>query len=380
MEPKSPAVDGEEQEVTAGAMVGDGEEGTEPSTAGDSSDLGERVSNARLEYSEACLEVQRIEQEIDQLRLRLKEAKEVASAYGVVLQEILVGHKEKPEPEAKPPEPKPVDSEVVYGHSMRMVLTGAGIRGLGRLKIEAIAEITPTVGDFEKLRATCPDGRLLAEKMPKGVGQGICDQITERVLQWVADAMSGATPVGKNRRTVGEEPPPPPPPLPETVLERLLAAQRDAMAKYPQPWIDSAPFTNIFQEGFDDHAAGRSLSDCPWVPGLQQVSWLLGFSYGENRAITPQVTAPQAEQQDEEQQDQSVDEQAEELDDEPEEPSDTECLESVYLESDDDGEQVATIQFPPAEERRTMAGAASEQQQQPNPQPAAGYTFPDDLI
>lgn len=369
---ESPAAGEIEQEVAAVVTADGCGDGTEPA-AGECSDFDERVSSARLEYSEACLEVQRIEQEIASLRGRLKEAKEVADAYGVCLQDILAS-REKPaaKEESPPPPPKAgaPDSEQVYGHSMRKVLTGAGIRGLGKAKIDAICQATPTVGEFEKLRATCPDGRLLAEYMPKGVGQAICDEISDRVIAWIAEAMSGEVPLGRIRRP---EPEPEPilPESPEDRLKSLVREQREAIEKYPHPWFDSAPFTNIYQEGLSDHASGRRLEDCPWTPGLQQVSWLLGFSHGEILAEQEEVEEDAAsESQDEGD--------AAELASDEEPIDDTDLL-SGDLDSEPEPEPESDGE--PEGERGASVVAVRFTFPGDDPPPAAkpgGYTLPDD--
>ena len=350
-----------DMEITAGAIEGSGGEGTELPAAGDASqpsaelEHSRKISEARDEYSNASLEVLRIENEIGSLKRELKDAKETADALGLRLQMLLDGEdddsdtpaSESGEAAAASPEEAPSDWRAV---PLETVI--GKIKGLGKKKLDAILCITPTLGAFEDLRKECGEYGGLFGKMPEGVGKGMCSKLEDAVIEWLAEHWKTAgdsppedTPIDHNSpgEIVGninleamaanvapeavadqaepndpeqaaeepaEESPDEPaepvtvnpaavdfdsttPQAPERDSAELLAeleSRRDeVIEKYPLPWIDSAPFTNIYEEGREDFIAGKLFHECPWQPGLQQDSWILGFQFESDRAV-PSVT------------------------------------------------------------------------------------------
>lgn len=69
-----------------------------------------------------------------------------------------------------------------------------GIRGLGRKKLDALAEAVPTFGDFEDLRTRASKENVhLSKLMPDGFGPKVTDEIEEAYFecQW-SDSVEGA--------------------------------------------------------------------------------------------------------------------------------------------------------------------------------------------
>lgn len=79
------------------------------------------------------------------------------------------------EPEAEPPA-----DESWKTHSLIDLLKSSEIDGLGKKKLDALADICKTFGDFEDLRTRASlDGVHLKEVLPTGFGEKITDQIEE---------------------------------------------------------------------------------------------------------------------------------------------------------------------------------------------------------
>ena len=58
----------------------------------------------------------------------------------------------------------------------------ADIKGLGQKKIDSLNEIVSTLGDFEELRAEASrDNAYLADKLPKGFGESIANEMKKRI-------------------------------------------------------------------------------------------------------------------------------------------------------------------------------------------------------
>ena len=64
---------------------------------------------------------------------------------------------------------------------------------LGDKKKQAIRDVCPTLGAFEDLRRKASlQGDPLKEFMPNGIGQAICDQLEEAVLNWLQSHQGGS--------------------------------------------------------------------------------------------------------------------------------------------------------------------------------------------
>lgn len=210
------------------------------------------LHSAELEYIEAALYVQQIEEEIDALKKRLKDARESRDESGVRLRQVRDGS--VPVQVFKPTTIGPtaaattktietlLDNPPLSDGDWRLtplsdLWVTEPIKGMGKKKRDALIDFCPTIGSFEDLRAEA--GRQfkpLADLLPEGIGQSLASELEERQLSWLARraAAQSATECSDSSESPGQ--------TAAVVESPPLAEQTDEPAsESPQPQSKSQP-------------------------------------------------------------------------------------------------------------------------------------------
>lgn len=172
----------------------------EESEAAKQVDPAEVLHTAELDYIEAALFVQSIEEEIDNLKKSLKDARESRDECGVRLRDLRDGNYIEPR---KPPSqddrqfskqqeadlfaspPSPTDAEWRATPLSKLWSAENPIKGMGKKKQDAIIELCPTFGAFEDLRAEAVKTfKPLDSLLPDGVGKALADELCERLFAY----------------------------------------------------------------------------------------------------------------------------------------------------------------------------------------------------
>lgn len=175
----------------------------------------------------------------------------------------------------------PLDANIVSAFRLK----DDPIDRLGNVKIDRIAERCPTVRHWVELRRQAiSNGQHVCHYMPAGVGQGICDAITERELDYVAKHS-----IGSEKPSSGAD-------------EKLLPSPTKAAGQHDQPdelgwtqlvdkFIDSIDETDpnstnhktdsdVWQAGYDHCEGGGDAYACPHGADEEKLmhDWLRGWA------------------------------------------------------------------------------------------------------
>lgn len=108
-----------------------------------------------------------------------------------------------------PTDPQPDPDDAWRSEPLESIL--GDVKGLGKAKRESLLDAIPTLGKFENMRAEAAREYLqLKDLMPKGIGQGICDQLEEAALNWLsrnlnAEAEAESDEQGEQEEGQGED-------------------------------------------------------------------------------------------------------------------------------------------------------------------------------
>jgi len=153
----------------------------------------------------------------------------------------------------------------------------ASIKGLGTKKYEALIELCPTLGDFEGLRSRVgKDAASLPDLMPKGIGQSMCDQLEEMVLDWLAkhqQARVAASDVQKD------------------VVFETTSRERAKEINTGEPGcLESKHDKQIWESGYRACDDGAAMWECPWTAGDNQDDWIRGWLSKDTERGNEQAT------------------------------------------------------------------------------------------
>ena len=256
-------------------QAGDTETGPEPEPdptesaavveySDESSDLLARIWNAEQECRRREARVEMLKEEVKEAKAQLEQSvinlRELCSeqaSCGRPQAISAVNHIVEPA-DAQSSQPAPaVDANGSAWRETPLASILEGIKGLGTKKQEALAELCPTLGAFEDLRATVGrDAAELHELLPRGIGREMASAIEERLLDWI----SNNTKAGDSDQSI----------IKNRANELNDGSENCLDFKHPEgnQWYES---------GWNAHGRQVSLQECPYIPGPEQDDWIRGW-------------------------------------------------------------------------------------------------------
>ena len=150
----------------------------------------------------------------------------------------------------------------------------AGIKGLGKKKLETLLELCPTAGKFEDLRGEASRAyKEFREVLPKGFGQSTADEMEERFLNWLQRYQVASVPVEPSGDGGASE------------TEETTESQADIEARQDQldtraNELGDGDLNSQHEDGCKYHEEGKAtefLYSCPYPPGEKQDDWIRGW-------------------------------------------------------------------------------------------------------
>jgi hypothetical protein len=148
------------------------------------------------------------------------------------------------------------------------------IKGFGKKKREALAEVAPTLGDLEDLRAQA--GAMgLQSVLPNGFGQKICDEIEDKIISWLADNRDRK--VLAETAAAAEAADTDPAHSEDAEVEHLRARAEQLQELLSGGAQMHVARPDIAETGKQMAQNDEPLESCNWTAGDEQDSWLIGY-------------------------------------------------------------------------------------------------------
>lgn len=170
---------------------------------------------------------------------------------------------------APPSEPPSLPAPAEESTEWRNLLTAellAGIKGLGKKKLESICELAPTVGHLEDLRGQASrEHKQYNEVLPDGCGAGVAQMIEDRLVKHIADCA---------KRSAGGNP----------LADELLNSFRQKVASESWQATDCVPDSNDTEQthlGFAAFNEGKPHTALPTQNPELARQWMLGWVCAE---------------------------------------------------------------------------------------------------
>ena len=210
----------------------------------------------------------------------LKEAKEELSAVESRLFRYTaeLGRKLEPQVKAQPAAEAISDAETEAEDTAWRDLSTTelltGLAGIGKKKIESLAEVAPTVGDLEDLRGKASEQhKSFAELLPKGFGQKAVDAIEDALIDHIANFSSSVTPAD--------------PAQPYQHFPWVLEQEKDCRSKLSsyEPPLPSDSDYEWYSDGAESFANCAPITECPVrseeISEDDQIDWMYGWLMAE---------------------------------------------------------------------------------------------------
>lgn len=145
-----------------------------------------------------------------------------------------------------------------------------GIPRLGKTKLEAIVDQYPTVGDLADARVSALASRQhFCKVLPKGIGEGIADELTNRLMAIETGGDDRPCHEVVEPRTSDEA----------KRLQWVRATKKSIEASFDEEQL-GANRTETWQDGYDDAHNGNDFVDCPdELTEEHQREWLRGWLF-----------------------------------------------------------------------------------------------------
>ncbi len=173
----------------------------------------------------------------------------------------------------------PVPEESTEWRNLATAELLAGIKGLGKKKLETICELAPTVGHLEDLRGQASrEHKQYNEVLPDGCGAGVAQMIEDRLVKHIAD--------WSKKQSAGNP-----------LADELLASFRQKVASEAWQASDCVPDSNDTEQthlGFAAFNEGKPYSALPTQNPELARQWMLGWVCAEVIKHAPPASASEA--------------------------------------------------------------------------------------